>query len=124
MDKVEQALYWPESMLEDIRTQAVRLDRSLSWCAQRAWVLGGPRLRALEPLADDPDAEAIYDAHFAKSADHRKQTLFFPIDMVNAIQAEAARLDRSKSWLVQRAWCLARADVEKLPATGAPTDEE
>ena len=36
--------------------------------------------------------------------DKRKQSLYFPEDMLNEIQIEANRQDRSLSWIVQQAW--------------------
>ena len=41
--------------------------------------------------------------------DKRKQSLYFPEDMLNEIQAEANRQDRSLSWIVQQAWKIARS---------------
>ena len=35
-DKRKQSLYFPESMLQEIKEEAARLDRSLSWVVQRA----------------------------------------------------------------------------------------
>ena len=37
-------------------------------------------------------------------SDKRKQSLYFPEDMLKEIQDEAARQDRSLSWIVQKAW--------------------
>ena len=48
--------------------------------------------------------------------DKRKQSLYFPESMLQEIKEEAARLDRSLSWVVQRAWKLARVDIKKLPS--------
>jgi uncharacterized small protein (TIGR04563 family) len=50
--------------------------------------------------------------------DKRKQSLYFPDDMLNEIMKEAIRLDRSLSWMVQRAWRVAYDDVRKFPALG------
>ena len=38
------------------------------------------------------------------AADKRKQSLYFPEDMLKEIQDEANRQDRSLSWIVQQAW--------------------
>jgi uncharacterized small protein (TIGR04563 family) len=46
--------------------------------------------------------------------DKRKQSLYFPEDMLREIVLEARRLDRSVSWMVQRAWKLARQDIKEL----------
>jgi uncharacterized small protein (TIGR04563 family) len=44
-------------------------------------------------------------------SDKRKQSLYFPAEMLDEIAAEARRLDRSMSWVVQRAWKLARRAI-------------
>ena len=49
--------------------------------------------------------------------DKRKQSLYFPEDMLSEIQEEAKRQDRSLSWIVQKAWRRARADIMKIPST-------
>ncbi|MGE0872998.1 MAG: TIGR04563 family protein [Kofleriaceae bacterium] len=48
-------------------------------------------------------------------ADKRKQSLYFPEDMLKEIQHEAARLDRSLSWVVQKSWKLARETLKAFP---------
>jgi uncharacterized small protein (TIGR04563 family) len=48
--------------------------------------------------------------------DKRKQSLYFPDTLLAEIAEEAKRLDRSLSWVVQRAWKLAREDIKKLPS--------
>jgi len=48
--------------------------------------------------------------------DKRKQSLYFPESMLEEIKGEAGRLNRSLSWVVQRAWKVARQDVKKLPS--------
>ncbi|SES72720.1 TIGR04563 family protein [Stigmatella erecta] len=50
------------------------------------------------------------------STDHRKQSLYFPEDMLEEIQREATRQDRSLSWIVQQAWKVARGDIRKMPS--------
>jgi uncharacterized small protein (TIGR04563 family) len=50
--------------------------------------------------------------------DARKQSLYFPEQMLRQVQEEAIRQDRSLSWVVQRAWRLARERIAKLPGTG------
>lgn len=48
--------------------------------------------------------------------DNRKQSLYFPGDMLGEMKEEAARLDRSLSWVVQRAWKLAKSDIRDIPS--------
>lgn len=50
------------------------------------------------------------------TTDHRKQSLYFPEDMLLEIQREATRQDRSISWIVQQAWKVARGDIRKMPS--------
>jgi uncharacterized small protein (TIGR04563 family) len=50
-------------------------------------------------------------------ADKRKQSLYFPEVMLVEIKAEAQRLNRSLSWVIQRAWKVARKSVHELPGT-------
>lgn len=50
-------------------------------------------------------------------ADKRKQSLYFPEEMLAEIQREAARLDRSLSWIVQQCWKTARAKLREFPST-------
>ena len=52
------------------------------------------------------------------ASDKRKQSLYFPAEMLAEIQAEATRQDRSLSWIVQKAWKIARADLMRFPGTG------
>ncbi len=49
--------------------------------------------------------------------DKRKQSLYFPETMLSEMKEEAQRLNRSLSWVVQRAWKVARRDVKKMPGT-------
>jgi uncharacterized small protein (TIGR04563 family) len=56
------------------------------------------------------------DTNASTRSDKRKQSLYFPESMLQEIKEEAARLDRSLSWVVQRAWKLARAEIRKIPS--------
>ena len=56
-DKRKQSLYFPESMLQEIKEEAARLDRSLSWIVQRAWKIARPELRKLPSVNEIPDDE-------------------------------------------------------------------
>ena len=62
-------------------------------------------------------------------SDKRKQSLYFPEVMLEEIKDEASRLDRSLSWIVQRAWKTARPEIRKIPSSrnleeGEPSDRE
>jgi uncharacterized small protein (TIGR04563 family) len=56
--------------------------------------------------------------------DARKQSLYFPEDMLNEIQSQAQRLDRSLSWVVQQAWKIAKAELRKVPSPNDMLDED
>ncbi len=61
------------------------------------------------------------------SSDKRKQSLYFPEAMLSEIASEAARQDRSLSWIVQKAWRIARNDIRKFPSVneeGPETGED
>jgi uncharacterized small protein (TIGR04563 family) len=47
---------------------------------------------------------------------HCKQSLYFPEQMLEEIQREASRLERSLSWVVQQAWRHARSEIRKMPS--------
>lgn len=55
----------------------------------------------------------------------RRQALYFPGDMLEELQAESTRQDRSISWLIQQAWKLGRKELQKIPSTTdyLPSDE-
>ncbi len=56
------------------------------------------------------------------SADKRKQSLYFPEEMLKEIQDEANRQDRSLSWIVQQAWRISRGEIKKFPSVNDVID--
>jgi uncharacterized small protein (TIGR04563 family) len=48
--------------------------------------------------------------------DKRKQSLYFPEEMLKEIEHESHRQDRSLSWIVQQSWKIARADLKRMPS--------
>jgi uncharacterized small protein (TIGR04563 family) len=64
------------------------------------------------------------DQTVSKGSDKRKQSLYFPESMLQEIKDEAARLDRSLSWIVQRAWKIARLEIKKIPSVNDLEDDE
>ena len=63
-------------------------------------------------------------ARGGRKTDKRKQSLYFPVDMLEEIQREAARQDRSLSWIVQKAWKIARNEIKKFPSVNDLPGEE
>ena len=49
-----------------------------------------------------------------------KQSLYFPVDMYHEVREEAARLDRSVSWVVVQAWRLSKAKIKEIPGVDDP----
>ncbi len=66
-------------------------------------------------MANDKDSTTTLRTENPKT-DKRKQSLYFPESMLQEIKEEAARLDRSLSWVVQRSWKISRLDIKKLPS--------
>jgi len=50
-------------------------------------------------------------------SDKRKQSLYFPENLLEEIKEEAIRQDRSLSWIIQRAWLVAREELRRIPST-------
>ena len=57
-------------------------------------------------------------------SDKRKQSLYFPEEMLQEISREANRQDRSLSWIVQKAWKIAREEISKYPAVNDSYDDD
>ncbi len=57
-------------------------------------------------------------------SDKRKQSLYFPEEMLNEISREANRQDRSLSWIVQKAWKIAREEISKYPAVNDSFEDD
>jgi hypothetical protein len=94
-----QMLHFPALLARDIESVAKRLGRSIHWCLAAAWRI----------------AESSDDALLSYAGDHRmlrgtKRSLAVELPLLTwrHLTAEAEYLDRSKSWLLQRAWVLAR----------------
>ncbi len=108
-DKYQQALYWPASMLRFIQDHATRTDRSLSWIVQRAF------MDTRYAIAQSERAKLAAALEAFSDSDKRKQTLYFPGDMLDAMEKQAKRLDSSLSFVAQCAVALARAAIVALP---------
>lgn len=54
------------------------------------------------------------------SEEKRKQSLYFPEEMLHELHKEAERLDRSLSWIVQRCVKIGMSQVKQLPSVNEP----
>jgi uncharacterized small protein (TIGR04563 family) len=48
--------------------------------------------------------------------DKKKQSLYFPTEMLDEMQREAERQERPLSWIMQQAWKLSRDRIMTYPA--------
>ena len=60
-DRRKQSLYFSESMLEEIRSEAARMDRSVSWVVQKAWKVARRQIIARPSANDAPVSTAPPD---------------------------------------------------------------
>jgi uncharacterized small protein (TIGR04563 family) len=67
-----------------------------------------------------PD-QTVRPEQFMSKTDKRKQSVYFPVDMLEEIQREALRQDRTVSWIMQRAWRISRDEVMKYPSINDPS---
>lgn len=58
------------------------------------------------------------------ASDKRKQSLYFPEEMLKEIAAEATRQDRSLSWIMQQAWKGARKDMKSIRSVEEPAGDD
>lgn len=107
--KYSQALFWPGDMLTFLQTQALRLDRSLSYLVQYA-------LKVANLAAYDygKAAAARIEAKLA-GGDKRQQTLYFTGYQLDLLEQHAARLDISLSTVAQTAVASAKREIEQMP---------
>ncbi|MEZ4271123.1 MAG: TIGR04563 family protein [Myxococcota bacterium] len=59
-----------------------------------------------------------------KRTDKRKQSLYFPEEMLREIQIEANRQDRSLSWIVQQAWRISANDIKRFPSVNDVVEDK
>jgi uncharacterized small protein (TIGR04563 family) len=45
----------------------------------------------------------------------KKQSLYFPVEMLEQMQEEAERQERPLSWIMQQAWKLAHPKISAYP---------
>ena len=60
--------------------------------------------------------------HTDTSSDKRKQSLYFPADLLAELVAEATRLDRSLSWCVQNCVRRGMGGLKKMAAQELPSE--
>ncbi len=103
VQNVEQAVFVPTPLLRDMQKYAARHHQNTSWCVRMAWCLAADCNGALVKAGHGPTGKRLL----------RGRKNLVPLELPFAtwrnITVEAEKLDRSKSWLVQRAWLVARS---------------
>ncbi len=51
-----------------------------------------------------------------KKNDKRKRSFYLPEEFIEEMEKEALRLDRSVSWILQRAWIEAKDKIKSYPS--------
>lgn len=93
--------------MKDARAPAAGIEFSVSTGAEVA--------RRILPLRLPFGASEDVQVPMPPTSDKRKQSLYFPEEILKEIQEEAIRQDRSLSWIVQQAWKSARGQIAKMP---------
>jgi uncharacterized small protein (TIGR04563 family) len=61
------------------------------------------------PVPTKPEVPSV-------KGDKKKQSLYFPVEMLDEMQHEADRQERPLSWIMQQAWKLSRDRIMTYPA--------
>jgi uncharacterized small protein (TIGR04563 family) len=101
-------LHLPDTVLADMEAEASAAGRRLSWSIERAWLISRDVLRAEAPGTGYGDeCESLNEQGDLQP--HTARKIFFAPETMAELRSEADRRDGSVSWLVQRAWRLARS---------------
>jgi hypothetical protein len=99
-----QALHVPTPMLRDMEKHAEKLGRDVSYCARMAWSI------ACSEVGNPETAELAKQSRLMTGR-KRPVNIELPMSTWLHLTIEAERLDRSRSWLLQRSWLVARSRI-------------
>ncbi len=99
-----QVLHVPTPMLRDMEKCGRRLSRDVSYAVRMGWSIGCAEVA-------DPELDEIAKASRLMAGRKRPVAIALPMSTWLHLTMEAERRDRSKSWLVQRAWLAARRQI-------------
>lgn len=102
-----QMLHLPEAVLADVQRYADELERPIGWCLWMAWCIAS--------LSNDELAAQLEEMPLAVGT-KRAAEVVMPLGTWRHVTRQAERLDRSKSWLLTRAWLLARPQFDDAVA--------
>jgi uncharacterized small protein (TIGR04563 family) len=66
------------------------------------------------PAVEQPPERSYSRERTSASYDPRKVSIYLPEGMLTEIRAEAGRQDRPLSWLLQKAWKIARQQIKGM----------
>lgn len=99
-----QVLHVPTPMLRDMEKYADKLGRDVSFCARMAWSIGCSEVA-------DPEIRTRAEESRLMSGKKRPVSIELPMSTWKHLTVEAERQDRSRSWMLQRAWIAARKSM-------------
>jgi hypothetical protein len=94
-------VHLPVAMRRDIEKYARKLGRSVGWCLRMAWCIASSDVGSQSSVASVATSRLL-----GGSVEPLRVEL--PLSTWRHVTLEAERLDRSKSWMIGRAWLLAR----------------
>jgi len=97
-----QTLHFPSSLMRDLEAVSQSIGHSIHWCLAAAW-----------RIAESTDDELLSYTGDRRMLRGPKEAVRVELSLSTwrHLTAEAEHLDRSKSWLLQRAWLLARDHI-------------
>jgi len=101
-------LHFPDAVLAEMEAEASAAGRRLSWSIERAWVASRDVLRAEVPGTGYGDSSESLDEQGGIQP-HTARKIFLVPEIMAELGSETVRRDCSVSWLVRRAWRLARS---------------
>ncbi len=101
-----QVIHLPAAMIAEMEACAEDLGRSVDWCVSTAWCV------ATADFERDGGTRASDEGGLLGGKMSRRR-IALPLLTWRHITQEAERLDRSKSWLLQRAWLIARGRLPR-----------
>jgi hypothetical protein len=102
-------LHLPTPMLRELERYAARLDRDVSYCLRMAWSIAGGEV-------DAPETDAMASESRLMAGKRRPVSIELSLSCWMHVTLEAERLDRSRSWIIQRAWLAARHRISQACA--------
>jgi len=101
--RVDLTLFMPEDVFQELHAQALRLQLSDSALLTGCWYAARSR------LLTDPTAPKLTASRSSRVYFNVQQSLDLEVAKISAEQ------DRSKSWLLIKAWLMAKPTIQALP---------